>query len=135
MMNRRSFVTSILSPLALGCSGRGSAVPPPAPAGSGALSGGAQTGSDPLAPERTRAREAMRRAARFLIERASYRGGYVWSYLADFSRCWGELEARRSMLWVQPPGTPSVGQLWLDAFHATGDALYLEAAQQTGRAL
>jgi PelA/Pel-15E family pectate lyase len=39
------------------------------------------------------------------------------------------------MLWVQPPGTPSVGQLWLDAFHATGDAFYLDAALHTARAL
>lgn len=77
----------------------------------------------------------MKRAARFMTDVAAYQGGYVWSYLPDFSRCWGELEARRSMLWVQPPGTPSVGHLFLDAFHATADEQYLTAAAHAARAL
>jgi len=77
----------------------------------------------------------MRRATRFMTETVAYRGGHVWAYLPDFSRSWGELEARRSMLWVQPPGTPSVGHLLLDALHATGDELYLRAALDTARAL
>jgi PelA/Pel-15E family pectate lyase len=133
MMNRRAFVTSLLSPVALGCSA-GPAAAPRAPELGGAPSDAAG-GDDSLARERERATLAMKRAARFMIEQASYQGGYVWTYLADFSRCWGELEARRTMLWVQPPGTPSVGQLWLDAFHATGDPYYLDAAFQTAGAL
>jgi Pectic acid lyase len=134
MLNRRAFVTSLLSPIALGCSA-GPAAPPRAPEGAGAARGVATGADDRLADERARAVDAMKRAARFMIEHASYQGGYVWAYLPDFSRCWGELEARRTMLWVQPPGTPSVGHLWLDAFLATGDAFYLDAALQTARAL
>jgi hypothetical protein len=134
MMNRRAFVTSLLSPIALGCDGRRSA-PPEAPEGARTVPAALSAQDEPRARERARAAEAMKRAAGFLIERASHRGGYVWMYLADFSRSWGELEARRTMLWVQPPGTPSVGHLWLDAFHATGDTFYLDAAFQLARAL
>lgn len=77
----------------------------------------------------------MKRATRFMLETVSYRGAFLWAYRADFSRCWGELEARRSMLWVQPPGTPGVGHVLLDALHATGDDFYYEAALHVARAL
>ncbi|MET0411843.1 MAG: pectate lyase, partial [Polyangiaceae bacterium] len=77
----------------------------------------------------------MRKAVSFMAETVAYRGAYLWSYSSDFSRCWGELEAKRSMLWVQPPGTPSVGHVLLDAFHATGDEYYYEAAEQVAQAL
>jgi PelA/Pel-15E family pectate lyase len=77
----------------------------------------------------------MLRAARFMAETVAHRGAYVWAYLPDLSRSWGELEAKRSMLWVQPPGTPSMGHVLLDAFHATGDEFYYEAAEQVARAL
>ena len=47
----------------------------------------------------------MKRATRFMADEASVGGGYVWSALPDFSRRWGELEAKPTMIWVQPPGT------------------------------
>jgi hypothetical protein len=53
----------------------------------------------------------MKRATTFMVERVSYRGGYVWSYLPDMSRRWGEMEAYATMIWVQPPGTATVGQI------------------------
>jgi len=77
----------------------------------------------------------MRRAAAFMDEHVSYRGAYVWSYLPDLSVTWGEMEAKRTMCWVQPPGTPSVGHTMLDAYHATGDETFYRAAQRTGLAL
>jgi PelA/Pel-15E family pectate lyase len=77
----------------------------------------------------------MKRATTFMVEKASYRGGYVWSYLADFSRRWGEMEAYETMIWVQPPGTATVGQLLLDAYEATGDDYYYLAAARAGEAL
>ena len=58
-------------------------------------------------PEQTQ--QTMKIASQFMLDKVSYRGGFVWSYLPDFSRQWGELEARRSMIWMQPPGTASVG--------------------------
>ena len=125
-MKRRAFVQSVLSPL-LGsaCATRGQAGPLRAP----------EADAVPDAGSRATVLEAMKRATRFMTETVAYRGGYLWSYLPDLSRSWGELEARRSMLWVQPPGTPSVGHVLLDAFLATGDPFYLAAAEQVADAL
>ena len=79
--------------------------------------------------------DAMKRATAFMVERVSTEGGYVWAYLPDFSRRWGELEARQTMIWIQPPGTPAMGHLFLDAHHATGDEYYYAAAGKTAAAL
>ena len=79
--------------------------------------------------------EVMKTATRFMMETVSYNGGFVWSYLPDLSRSWGELEAKRTMVWIQPPGTPTVGHLLLDAYHATGDEYYYEAVQKVASAL
>ena len=40
---------------------------------------------------------AMMKATRFMVEKVSNRGGYLWNYSPDFSRCWGELEAKPSI--------------------------------------
>ncbi|GHJ42256.1 pectate lyase [Streptomyces sp. TS71-3] len=80
-------------------------------------------------------RAAMRRAAVHMDRVVSYRGAYVWNYLPDLSVTWGEMEARRTMCWVQPPGTPSMGHSMLDAYHATGDEAFYRAAERTGLAL
>ena len=91
----------------------------------------------PLAaePDSAQVLQTMKTASQFMLDKASYRGGFVWSYLPDFSRQWGELEARRSMIWMQPPGTASVGHLFLDAYHATGDEFYYKAAEQVAGAI
>lgn len=95
-----------------------------------ALPAGAQA-----APDRAAVLDAMKRATRFMSEEAAVDGGYVWQYLPDFSRRWGELEATPTMIWVQPPGTATVGHLFLDAYHATGDEYYFEAAKAAADAL
>jgi PelA/Pel-15E family pectate lyase len=77
----------------------------------------------------------MQRATRFMLDKVAYRGGYVWNYLPDLSRRWGEMEARETMIWLQPPGTSSMGHVYLDAYHATGDESYYRAAEQVGAAL
>ena len=77
----------------------------------------------------------MKRATAFMTDKAAVHGGYVWSYLPDFSRRWGELEASPTQVWVQPPGTGTVGHLFLDAYHATGDETYYTAASQAARCL
>lgn len=79
--------------------------------------------------------KTMKTATTFLMDEVGYKGGFVWSYLPDLSRQWGELEAYRTMAWVQPPGTPSIGHLLLDAYHATGDEYYYEAAKKVANAL
>lgn len=88
-----------------------------------------------VGPDRTAMLAAMKRATRFMVDEASVGGGYVWSALPDFSRRWGELEAAPTMIWVQPPGTATMGHLFLDAWRATGDEDYFAAAAAAGRAL
>lgn len=80
-------------------------------------------------------RDAMRRATQYMMDVASYKGGFVWYYLPDFSRQWGELEANRTMVWLQSPSTPDVGQLLLDAYHATDDEYYYDSACKVARCL
>jgi PelA/Pel-15E family pectate lyase len=87
------------------------------------------------APSRSQILSTMKRATRFMVEDVATNGGYVWSYLADKSRRWGELEAYPSMIWVQPPGTATMGHCFLDAYHATGDEYYYQAAEKAGEAL
>ncbi|HEY0114139.1 MAG TPA: hypothetical protein VGB54_00315, partial [Allosphingosinicella sp.] len=87
------------------------------------------------AQSREEVERTMMRATRFMVEEVATNGGYVWSYLPDMSRRWGEIEAKPSMIWVQPPGTATVGHLFLDAYHATGDEYYYRAAEQVGGAL
>ena len=87
------------------------------------------------AQSRAEIERTMRRATTFMVERVATNGGYVWSYLPDMSRRWGEIEARPSMIWVQPPGTATMGHLFLDAYHATGDDYYYRAAERAAGAL
>ncbi|MET8646337.1 pectate lyase [Streptomyces sp. NPDC004675] len=98
---------------------------------SASTAGTAPTGND----QRTETIRAMSRAATYMDGTVSYRGGYVWNYLPDLSVTWGEMEAKRTMCWVQPPGTPSVGHSMLDAYHATGEEVFYRAAERTGLAL
>jgi PelA/Pel-15E family pectate lyase len=79
--------------------------------------------------------DTMKRATTFMVEKVATNGGYVWSYLPDLSRRWGELEARDTQIWIQPPGTPTMGHLFLDAYHATGDEYYYQAAERAAGAL
>ena len=81
------------------------------------------------------ARTAMLGATRFMVEKASVNGGYVAHYLPDFSRRWGELEGFKTQVWVQDPGTVSMGNVFLDAYKATGDEYYYLAAEKVASAL
>ena len=61
------------------------------------------------------AAKAMRRAADFFRSQVSTEGGYLWRYSEDLSLREGEGTATDTMIWVQPPGTPSVGMVFLTA--------------------
>ena len=80
-------------------------------------------------------RQAMKAATQAMMDKVSYRGGFVWYYLTDGSRQWGELEAKPTMVWMQSPGTPQVGHILLDAYHATNDEYYYQAAQTVAGAI
>ncbi|KQV99771.1 pectate lyase [Rhizobacter sp. Root1221] len=120
-MKRRMFVMSSLAPIALAaCGGGDDDVAQPDPSTTGT---------------RGAALDALKRAAEHMDQNVSYRGGYVWQYLPDLSVSWGEMEAKRSMCWIQPPGTPTAGHAFLDAYHATGNELFYNAAVRTAQAL
>jgi PelA/Pel-15E family pectate lyase len=91
-------------------------------------------GQSTSTPDRQQVLAAMKRATA-AMEKLSTNGGYVWSYLPDLSRRWGEMEARDTMIWIQPPGTPTMGHLFLDAYHATGDEYYYQAAEKVAGGL
>jgi len=81
------------------------------------------------------AKQTMLRATRFMLEKVSNNGGYVWYYLPDFSRQWGEMEAYKTMIWLQHPGTVSMGHLFLDAYRTTGEEYYYQAAAKAAAAV
>jgi hypothetical protein len=119
-MQRRTFLGATLSPVALAACGGGDdnpPAPPPPPTAQGI------------------AIDALKRAVTYMDEEVSYRGGYVWSYSPDLTQTFGEMEAKRTMCWIQPPGTPSVGNAFLDAYHATGDERFYQAAERTALAV
>lgn len=77
----------------------------------------------------------MKAATRYMMDSISLNGGFVWYYLPDKSRCWGEMEAYPSMIWVQDGGTVSVGNVLLDAYAATNDEAYYKWARQSALTL
>ena len=79
--------------------------------------------------------QAVKKSTEYMINTVSYNGGFVWEYLPDFSRQWGEMEAYRTMAWTQGQGTPEMGEFFLDLYHATGDEFYYEAAEKAASAL
>jgi hypothetical protein len=78
---------------------------------------------------------AMLKATQFMVGKVSYNGGYVWYYLPDFTRRWGEMEAYPTMIWLQSPGTVSMGHLFLDAYKATQNEYYYQAAVKAANAI
>ena len=86
-------------------------------------------------PLRDQAAHALRRATEFFRTKLSTEGGYLWRYSEDLSQRAGETAATDTMVWVQPPGTPTVGVAFLDAYAATGDRAYLDAARDAASAL
>jgi len=81
------------------------------------------------------AHEALTRAIRYFRENVSAEGGYLWKYRADLKVREGEGTASPTQVWVQPPGTPAVGQAILNAYLATNDPYYLKVARDAGQAL
>ncbi|HZN69872.1 MAG TPA: pectate lyase [Tepidisphaeraceae bacterium] len=87
------------------------------------------------APSGGEARAALLKAVHFYHKQVADRGGYVWRYSADLKLREGEGVAPPGTVWVQPPGTPAVGEAFLDAFEATGEQSCLDAARDAGQAL
>ena len=71
----------------------------------------------------------------FMMDSVSNQGGFVWNYLPDRSRRWGEMEAKPTMVWLQSPGTPDVGLMLLRAYKVTGDDYYYHSARKVADVL
>jgi len=84
---------------------------------------------------REQAKLALRKAVRFFHSEVSSHGGYLWRYSGDLELREGEGKASKTMVWVQPPGTPTVGEAFMDAYQATGESCYLDAARDAAYAL
>lgn len=85
--------------------------------------------------DRATAVAALRKAVTFSSREVSGQGGYVWRYSADLKVREGESEATATTAWVQPPGTPTVGEAFLTAWERTGDETCREAAVRAGHDL
>lgn len=92
----------------------------------------ASVGDSILAEE---AESALKKAVHYFRWTVSTNGGYLWTYSADLKERAGEGKATETQIWVQPPGTPSVGAVYLRAYESTGDDRYLEAATAAADAL
>lgn len=84
---------------------------------------------------RDEALAALDQAIEFYRNKVATHGGYVWRYSSDLEHRQGEAVTSLDEIWIQPPGTPSVGMAYLSAFDATKNHDYLEAALETAEAL
>lgn len=82
-----------------------------------------------------RAIRAARYATVFLTHQVSTQGGYLWKYSSDLSLREGEGRVDTATVWVQPPGTPTIGEAFLKLHAATGERIFLDAARAAGEAL
>jgi len=93
------------------------------------------TGIDPDAALPVQATQAAAYATAFFRDEVATHGGYLWEYSSDLSVRRGEDPAPPTRIWVQPPGTPTVGMAYLRMFEVTNDSRYLDAARDAGNAL
>ena len=71
----------------------------------------------------------------FFHGEVSTHGGYVYRYSSDLRLREAEGIPDPDTIWIQPPGTPAVGEAFLDAYEATGNSLCSRAALDAAEAL
>ena len=98
-----------------------------------ALAAGIAPQRDPAL--RPRAEAALRKAAEFYRTRVATEGGYHFAYAEDLSYGRSEMSEGPTRVEVQRDGTPLAGMAYLDAYEATRDPYYLDAARDVARAL
>ena len=84
---------------------------------------------------RERAQAALRKAVEFYRTRVATEGGYHFAYAEDLSYGRSEMSEGPTRVEIQRDGTPLVGMAYLDAYEATGDTYYRDAARDVARAL
>lgn len=85
----------------------------------------------PAAPE---VKAALTKATQYMRSIAT-EGGYLWRYSEDLKIRAGENNATDTQIWIQPPGTPAMGEVFLKAYAASGDTIHLDAARDAAYAL
>lgn len=78
---------------------------------------------------------AIAKAGQFFSDKVALNGGYVYFYSPDLSKRLGEGVASSTEIWVQPPGTPTVGLAFVAAYRATGNEQFLQAATRAAESL
>lgn len=86
-------------------------------------------------PGKQEALAAMKSAAAFYKDKVSTHGGYHFQYSDDLSYGRSESSETPHHVEVQREGTPRVGMAYLEAYQATGDRFFLEAARSVGKML
>jgi len=81
------------------------------------------------------ARRAMQRAVEFYSKHVAIHGGYVYRYSDDLAKREGEGKTDLDTVWVQPPGTPSVGLAFVEAYELTHEPMLLDAANAAAECL
>ena len=84
-----------------------------------------------------RAEAAMEKASGF-FESVSVGGGYAGIHSLDLKQRYGESlreKAQPTEIWIQPPGTPTVGLAYLRAWRATGGKRYFRLAREVALSL
>ena len=90
---------------------------------------------DSKSPSASELQQTLKLAASYFRNQVAVHGGYVYYCSEDLTERWGEGKATDSMIVVQPPATPSVGESYLRAYAVTGDSFFLDAAREAGEAL
>jgi PelA/Pel-15E family pectate lyase len=85
-------------------------------------------------PSREETLRAMRRAAEFFAGKAAIHGGYHYYYAEDLSYGRSEHGEGLTQIENQREATPRVAMAFLEAYDATGDRFYLEAARKAAHA-
>ncbi|MDF1751341.1 MAG: pectate lyase [Verrucomicrobiales bacterium] len=86
-------------------------------------------------PERGEALKALRQAVDFFRSEVGYKGSYVYRVSSDLKFREGEGKTNRTTGWIQPPGTPFVGEVLVNAYRACGESFLLDAAREVAEAL
>jgi PelA/Pel-15E family pectate lyase len=90
--------------------------------------------ADPL-PDPAVVLEAMKKATSFYTSKLAVNGGYASSWKKDLSAGMTEHKESKTVISIQPPGTTTVGMVYVKAYQATKDVQFLEAAKAAGKAL
>lgn len=82
-----------------------------------------------------KANSAILKSADVFVQTAGMNGGFVYQVSVDGKVRWGEGVATPTEIWVQPPGTPTVGMALISAYEAVGNPRLLDHAVAAAKSL